>query len=305
MMVRRYWLLVAFVAGSVALVVGCGASDPPAKSLTQQYQEALKTPDAAQRARRLVAVAEKQEQAADLNGVSTSLVAARQAAQSVKDPASQASSLVLVAGAYARLEQNSDQVRELLRQAAAAIERVDDPLLKVRSLASLATATSQHLQNFDAAVAHLARAEESAAQIQRPADRAAALGRIAAAYDKSQRPAEAERLLDAARALAGGQTDARTKADCLAEVAGVLATMRSAGDAQDAFAVAQQAAEAIEDPESRAYALVNIARKARGAKQPVQAKALLAQAQSVALKIKDASLRRPLLEEIDAALRQQ
>jgi hypothetical protein len=285
------------------LALGCGGGEKPGKSLTQQFNEAMKVSDAGLRARRLVGVAEKQHKAGDLSSCTSSLAAAKEAAMSVSDAVSQANTLNLVAGGYARLDGNAEDIKSLLKESAKAIERIEDAGAKVQPLAELAAATSVHLKNKDAALSHLKSAEDAAAQIELPPNRTQAWGRIAVAYSKAAEIAEAERVMSAARSFADEQMDPRTRADCLAEIGSAWHSLKDTEQSQNAFAAAEQTAGAIEDQQSRAYALLHLAQKISKAKQKAEARKLLLAAQDVALKVKDTSIRGPLVEEIDAELK--
>jgi hypothetical protein len=282
---------------------GCGGGGKQGKSLTQQFQDALKVSDTSLRARRLIAVAEKQKTAGDVSGMTTSLGAAKEAAAAVTDPVSQANTLILVAGAYARLDQSTDQVKLLLRDAGKSIDRIEALDAKVLPLADLAAATSQHLQNADAAAFHLKAAEQAAEKIELPSSRVRALGRIGGAYGKAKLDSEAERVMSQAGELAESQSDPRVKADCQAEMAAAWHALGNSDQAQADFTAAEQTAATVADKSSQAYALLNIAQKARAAKQAALARKLLLQAQGVAEKVEDGSIRGPLIEEIHGALK--
>ena len=298
------WVSLLFAIALAGMThCGCGGGGKQGKSLTQQFQDALKVSDSSLRARRLIAVAEKQKTAGDISGMSTSLGAAKEAAAAITDPVSQANSLILVAGAYARLDQSTDQVKQLLRDAGKSIDRIEAVDAKVLPLADLAAATSQHLQNADAAAFHLKAAEQASEKIELPPSRVRALGRIGRAYSKARLDSEAERVMSQASDLAAGQSDPRVKADCQAELAAAWHALGDADQAQAEFTAAKQSAATIADKSSHAYALLNIAEKARTAKQAALGRKLLLEAQDVAEKVEDGSIRGPLVEEIDAALK--
>jgi len=131
-----------------------------------------------------------------------------------------------------------------------------------------------------------------------------ALGRIAAAYGKSQRAGDRQRVMAEASVLADGQADPRAKADCLAEIGAAWHAQKDAAASTAAFTAAEQAAAEIEDTQSHAYALLNIAQKVSASKQKAEARKLLNSAQNVAAKVQDSSIRGPLIQEIAAALKQ-
>jgi tetratricopeptide (TPR) repeat protein len=295
-------VLIAGLACLTLLTLGCGGGGKGEKSLTQLYQEALKVPDAVQRARRLVGVAEKQQKAGDLLGASASLSSAREAANSISDPSSKASSLTIVAGGYARVEQNPGEAKQLLKDAAKAIGAIQDADAKVPALADLAISTHQYLKDSDLAAAYLKSAEDAAASISQLRTRLMAQCRIVTAYGKVDRGADAQRLSNELLELARAQADAREKSDFLADVAGAQLQINQGQAADATLAEALKASDEIATPDSHAYALLNIARKLAAAKRKGESKQLLSKAQDQALQVKDTSVRTPLMEEIDAAI---
>jgi hypothetical protein len=290
---------------SVALLLlaapGCGGKTKGGKSLTQQYQDALKIADAGQRARKLADVAKKQKAAGDVIGMGTALSAAKEAALSVQNPGSKSSALITVAETAASLDQTQDEIKSLLREAGKAVEMVPDPDARVPLLADLAAATGKHLKNQTAAAAHLKTAEEAANSITGSVTRVSALTKIAVAYGKLEEPSDASRVLDAAREFSKGLTDPREKCDCLAEIAVALAGMKRADESKTAFTAAQAAAGEISDAENQGFALLNLAQKAAVAKNRAIAPALLDQASAAADKVTDSGARGSLQQEIAAA----
>ena len=280
--------------------LGCGGNSKAGKSLTQEYQDALKISDAGQRARKLAGLAKKQKTAGDVIGMGTALSAAKDAALSVKDPGSKSSALITVADTAASLEQGQDEIKSLLREAGKAVEAVPDPDARVPLLADLAAATGKHLKNQTAAAAHLKTAEEAASSITSSVTKVTAMTRVAAAYGKLDAQADASRVLDAATEFAKGLADPRQKCDCLAEIAVALAGMQRSDESKALFTAAQDAAGEIGDAENQGYALVNLAQKAAAAKNKALAPSLLDQAAAAADKVSDKGARDPLQQEIAA-----
>lgn len=298
---KRISILV-LLAAVVAIPSGCNGGAPKGgKSLSQQFQDALKIADAGQRARKMAQVAESQHAAGDILGMGSSLSAAKEAALSVKDASSKATTLIYVAGAYARLEQSKEEIKSLLKEAGAAIGGIADPDARVPVLSDLAAATGTHLKNPAAAEAHLKTAEEAAEQIDGSVTKVTALTKIATAYGKLKSAEEAARVLAAATEFARARTDAREKCDCLAEVALALAGMQRAEESNAMFGEAQQAASEISDAENQGYALLNVAQKATTAKNKKLASSLLDQAAAAADKVTDSGARAPLQQEISGA----
>jgi hypothetical protein len=219
----------------------------------------------------------------------------------VKDPASKASTLIAVAGAFARLEQSKDEIKSLLKEAQTSIAAIPDPDARVPVLADLAAATGAQLKNPAAAAAHLKAAEEAADQIPGSVTKVTALTKIATAYGKLDQVDEAVRVLAAATDFARSRTDVREKCDCLAEVALALSAMQKSDQSNEAFAEAQAAAGEISDSESQGYALLNLAQKATAAKNKNLGGSLLDLAAAAADKVTDSGARGSLQQEISAA----
>jgi len=298
-MTRVSLLLGLAFAILIGSTLGCGGgSSKGGKSLSQQYQDALKIADAGQRARKLATLAKSHKAAGDVIGMGTTLSAAKEAALTVKDPGSKSSALIVVAEAAAGLEQSQDDIKSLLREAGKAIEAVADPDVRVPLLADLAAATGKHLKNQTAAAAHLKRAEEAAAQIPGNVTKVTALTKIAVAYGKLASSADAERVLAGATEFAGGLADERQKCDCLAEIALAQANMQHADESKALFTSAEEAAARIMDPENQGYAFLNLARKAVAAKNKSRAGTLLDQASAAADKVTDSGARGSLQQEI-------
>ena len=283
------------------MLVGCNASSPGGKSLSQQQAEALKLSDAGQRARRLAQVAEKQHKAGDLLAVRSALSISSESARSVKDPASRAAALTYVAGYYVKLGQNEDDAKALLREAAKAAEDVSDPDVKIRVLSELAAATGAQLKNAALAASYLKTAEAAAGGLEAVVTKVTALSRIAVAYQKLERATDAERVIAAAQETARGESDPRQKSDALAEIGAALSRMKQTEGAQAAFDEAELAVAEIADADGQAYALLNLARGLATAGRKESARAILKQAMDAAGKVTDGSVRGPLNDEIDAA----
>lgn len=293
-------LLALMLVPALASSPGCNGGSKGGKSLSQQFQDAQKVTDANQRARRMAQLAEKQHQSGDVLGAGTSLSGAREAAQSVKDPASKARALIYVAGYFAKLGESSEDIKFLLKEATLATKEIPDADVRVPVLAELASATGTHLKNPDLAISHLKTAEEAAAALERPVPKVTALTKIAVAYEKLGHAEEAGKVIAAAKEFAAGLTKPRERCDCLAELAVALAKMKRTEEAAAALDDAQKAADEITEDDNRAYALLNLAEKSKAAGKKDLANTLLAKATDIAEKVTDTSIRGPLLDEIDA-----
>ena len=106
-----------------------------------------------------------------------------------------------------------------------------------------------------------------------------------------------DQSLEAARAL----EDTRKRADSMTNTAAYLAKMKKTDESKAAFAEAQKEAEKIEDSLSQAYALVHLGEKLNESNLKGSARKILEQAEEAADKVKDQSMRGPLMEKIYAA----
>lgn len=300
-MIRNFLLAPLLSMATLAVLAGCNGGSSGEKSLSQQQTEAMKLSDAGQRARKLAQLAEKQQQAGDLLGLSSSLASARESALAIKDPASRAAALIYVAGYYARLEQSGDDVKTLLRDAGKAAEEVSAPDVKIRTLADLAVATGTHVKNATLAASYLKTAEQAVDELPDVVLQATAWSRIAVAYHKLERAEDASRVIGQAQELARNDVGGRRKCDALAEIGAALAQMKRDAEATAAFDEAEQMAAEISEADGHAYALLSLARKQKAAGKKEAARATLAKAGQQAEKVKDGSIRGPLATEIESA----
>lgn len=281
--------------------LGCGGnSKPKQKSLSDQYTAALKMSDAVQRSKELAKVAEKQNKAGDGLAAQTSLASAAVAAKEVTDPSSRATCLNTVAAAMCRLDNVSD-AKPLFGEAAKAVDEITDVDAKITPLTSLASSTASYLKNPDLAAEYLKKAETAADGIGNATIKAQAMGRVATAYSKLPKEDEAKRMTEKALEFARSQPGAKEKSDTLAEVAAQLHYMKKATESQAAFDEAQKEADKVEAQDGKANAYLHLAKKLKEAGQKEPAKALLAKAEDITDKLKDASLRGPLKTEIEQA----
>ncbi len=290
------WLLLLLLC---PLALGCGGkAKPKEKSLTVQYEAALKLHDPIQKSKGLAKVAEKQSKSGDAVAAQSSLASAAIAAKEVTDPASRATCLNLVAGAMCRVDQASEAA-PLFKEAAAATDEIKDVDAKITPLTSLAFSASTYLKDPDLAAEYLKKAEAAAEAINNATIKAQALGRIANSYVKLPKDEDATRMADKALAFARSQPGPKEKSDTLAEVAAQLHLMKKPEESKAAFDEAQKEADLVTAEDGKAYAFVQLAKKLKDSGQKELAGTLLTKADDLADKLKDASLRGPIKTEVE------
>lgn len=284
----------------ILLFAGCSDSTSTTPSLSAQQQAAMKETDATLRARKLVAVAAKQFQAADTAGGESSLTAAVRAASDIKEPDSRSRVLTIVADSLAK-NGNSPEAKKQLKAARSAADGVEDLGSRVALLTRCAEVLAQSLGDTDGGMDILRETERFANEITEPSVKVSAQLRIILALGALKATGDAERL--AAVAVEGARTleDARKRADGLSEAGEALHRVGINEQAQLMFQESRLAIDRIEDPHGKGYALLNLATHQKKAGARADAEKSLQAAESVAAKVADRSLREGLQLKIQQA----
>jgi len=293
-------MLLVTVAFVLCSLVGCGGGGKKEPSLDAQLKKAHAETDNGRKARLLAGLGEKQLKAGDVIAGEGTLNAALEAASAVEDSASKANSLIFVGQAMGRAGKVTES-KKALREAAKSLEGVDDPGSKANAFAELGTASGTLLKNPDQAAEHLKNAENAADKIEIPAIKAGAYGKIYVAYQKTDRPTEADATLAKAKAFAKEQTSPKDQVECLAEIGDALSRAKKTDEASTFFTDAEKTASDIKEDDLRGYAYLSLARKLKQAGRGEEARQALSKADDAALKIKDGSIRQPLIADIQAA----
>ncbi|WP_425618548.1 hypothetical protein NA78x_002257 [Anatilimnocola sp. NA78] len=293
-------LLLVAVACLLCSLGGCGGGGKKEPSLDAQLKKAHAESDSGRKARLLAGLGEKQLKAGDVIAGDGTLNAALEAASSVEDPASKANSLIYVGQAFGRAGKTTES-KKALREAAKSLEAVDDPGSKANAFAELGAASGTLLKNPDQAADYLKSAEAAADKIDVPAIKAGVFGKIYIAYQKNERPTEADATLTKAKAFAKEQASPKDQVECLAEIGDALSKAKKTDDASTFFNDAEKTAGDIKEDDARGYAYLSLARKLKQAGRGEEARQALSKADDAALKIKDGSIRQPLIADIQAA----
>lgn len=300
----RMWLAAAL--GLAALcVTGCGGGNTSqsGSSLAAQIQAAQQNPDPQARARNLIILGYKQYKAQDTQGARDTYRLAHRAAQEIQDPSVRALELAKLAEGYARMENPAD-AKQVVREALPVAGQVSEPFLKVTAYTALAKVMGLANDSGEAA-ALLRDAEAVVAEMPHNDDpilmqqRVDALISIGEGYYSLDRKENAQALFEQINQIAASMPSQRSRADALAAL-GAAQSRVNAPEAEATLTAAIDAARQIEDVNSRAHALADIATKVpnRG-----QANTLLDEAEKVAAEVPDAGLRNEVQTKIRKARR--
>lgn len=297
----QVWLGVVATLAAVA-ASGCGGdTSKGGASLAAQFRSASAEPDAAARARKLVALAPKQYGAGDAAGGDASLGAALAAADEVTDKLIQAGLLQQIGDLYGR-QGNSFDAKKTLRRARGVADEIEDVAQRVPVLARCAESLHLRAEEPDLALEILKESEQLAGSIaENPTGKGSATLRVAAAYFAIKATADAERLAAFGAELARGIEEPRARADALSEAAAIAHRVGMKEQAGELFTESIATAAKIEDPHSRGYAQLTLSNRLHTAGDKDQAAKLLAAAEKSADDTKDRGLREGLLEKIRQA----
>jgi len=282
-------------------LTGCGGGGKSGGgSLSDQYRKAMQITNPTARVTQLLAVAKKQEKAGDVLGADQSLASAAAAAESIEDANGRAIALNRVASDMARMGRPSE-AKNLLKGVRKACEKIDDPEAKVPVLTRMSYMYGKYLDGQDAASIYLKNCEEIAGTISRPEGKIEAMLEVALTYYGLGDQEKTQSLIDQSLEDALALEDARKRADSIANAAAMLSKMKKTDEAKTVFQEAQTKAGEIEDPLSQAHALVHLGEKLTESGLKGAAHKILVQAEEVADKVTDQSMRGPLMDKIFAA----
>ncbi len=307
----RHWLLAsarvrpwAALGLTVLLLTGCGGSKTPGgTSLAAQIEAAQRDPDPQSRARALITLGYQQYKAQDTMGARDTYRLAHRAANEIKIPGIRAIELAKLAEGYARMD-NPGDARDVVREAKSVVASVSEPFLQVTAYSALAKAMGIAQDQGEAAA--LLRDAEAVVDRQPQTDdpielqqRVDALISIAEGYYGLDRKDNAAALFDRIRQLAEAMPLPRSQANALASL-GAAQNRLGAPEGQANLDAAVEAAHQIEDVNSQAHALAEIAVKLPSREQT---NALLDEANKLAEQVPDAGLRNEVQEKIRKARR--
>ncbi|MFT5526927.1 MAG: tetratricopeptide (TPR) repeat protein [Pirellulaceae bacterium] len=285
------------IALTLTVVVGCGGKKGGGQSLTAQYEKAMKlgSPDA--KSKQLLKIGEQQAKAGDSGGANKSFIAAGSAAEEITLPRLRAEILSEVAKAEGQRGKGlrAEEMLKKARDAYNAIEAVHD---RIPAIANCAEVFALHLDSAAKGKGELLEAEDLIASITEPQLKIQAAGRIAAAYFTINREKDGVRVLDSTTASAEAIADARQKADALLQIASILAEAKQTDKGKEILASAITAIGTIEDVQSKAFALTNLAESQLAFGEKTAARASLDEASTLAEKV-EASLRGDLTDRIE------
>jgi len=293
----RGFVLVVLVGWVSCMLVGCGSKDSGRKrpSFSAQEEKIKKETDPEHRAQLMMKLAIDKAKAKDTLGAEETLSDASKTIPEVKDPTVQVKLYSDLADAYTQIGRKSDAGR-IARLAHEAASKVQDPEPKARALA-LAGQAQAAAGNAAAAGESLKAAEEAVGKVEDPFTKAEILCVAAAGFQKMNQPAEVDRAINAAMEVAKAVPEENRRADIISTIAVHLQEMKSP-KAEATFDEAIETAKKTENFNSRAHALMGIAKKL--AKAGLRAKVMptLKEAEAVAGKIPEPDLNRMGLEQV-------
>lgn len=286
------------------LLAGCGGAGDGGQDFEQQFRRIAKIPNPETRAKDFVRLAYRQRDGGEVLAAATTLNAAAKSAVLVENPAGRASAISTVFFAYAKFDRLSD-AEKLMGDAESAVQAIEAPADKFTALTNLGIAYGVYLKKELTAAEKLTAAAELLQQIELPRERASLQLRLGSCYFRIFLPDEGLQQVQAAVQWAR-DAEPRARADVLAEAAATATKLENPPEAFQGAALFKEAVAAaaeIDSAESKAYALVNLAETMRQSGDTQGAREFLAQAQDVAHEVSDNSLRKPLMDRIDAARR--
>ncbi len=299
--------MIVFCVGLLILpaIVGCGGPKNNGKSLTEEYQEALALPNADGRARALIRVAKKQENAGDRAGAERSLDDATNASDEVTDPAPRAGVFNALADAQAKTGLFGDAKRSLKEVRKACEDESIDAEQKVIIYSKMAVTYGAYLKKKENAETYLEMAADLAVGVESPLGKVSSLMTVAEEFQKLDMASEADKLVTQSLEVAKSISDPRDQADAIASIASSLGQMGKEDQARTTFDEAIGTAEKIEDIVSKAHALADLAPKLAKVGRKSDARELLKKAAAAADKITgDKGLQNEVREKIDSYKRE-
>ena len=288
----------------IALTIQAGCSgEPETKTLNQQFQAAMALKDLRQRGNRLVRLSYEQAEAGDAVAAERSLAGARQAANGMSDPRDQSELLNYVGFAYGKLG-HPGTTKKVLAEVRTAADKISKPDQRVPVLAKMAEIYERFLESENAAKNLLVECEPLAMQAVEPDAKVRALMELAYYHSRLKHTSDVDRLDARVAEVIQSAGDAKVSAEMfMAQASGLV--KRKSAKADDAYKAAEGAIAKISDPLSRGHSWLKLARRLKHDGRQDMVANILAKAKSAADKVKDGSLRTPLLDQISQAYDQE
>jgi tetratricopeptide (TPR) repeat protein len=275
------WSIVQIIA-----VAGCGGGEGGGKtrSLSNQFDDARKIVDPAERSESLLKVANGYLAAADSLGARNSLMLASEAADEIsikKKPAERAFTYIQLSAGWFQARQ-LEECEDCYKDAAKAIRKIELPVDKVDALIQLGLLKIQVDKKSDAKK-HFKQALEETDTISDPLEQVRLLGMLAAGYTKLGDREAAKQTMGSAMRLAQAETNAGKKARLLARIG--LEQVRVLEDKNVGLATIEQsrklAGSIKNNPNRRANILIDIAETYKTLKDYTKARELLNEAETL------------------------
>jgi len=284
---------------ALLLFAGCGSNGDKKNglSLDDKYREALKEENPQIRAKKLITIAGKQQEAGTKSAAKQSLKDALKAAGEIEAARDRAALLNSIAYAQGKAGLIGD-AKDTLKATGKAIEEIEDAASKIRETARRAVPYHVHLKDAEMAKAQMDSAEQLAETIENPAIKVESLLDVAYNYNRMQLADDVGRLVDKAVEAAKTVEDPRARCDAVVAVARKLITMKKKDKATTFLEEAVKLTDAIEEPVTKGHAMAEIAKEMGRAGDAAGARKLLDKAEGVAVKIDDVGLKKQLNKKI-------
>ncbi len=278
--------------------VGCGSSDsskdrPSYKDMVVQTQR-LTSPEA--RSRQLARIGGRQAKAGDTFGAEVTLEMAAVASREIEDADARIRATVFLAEQLSIIGKKMEAA-EILEPLVSVAEKIESIEVRAGALAAIANAQAT-AGRLSAAQKNLTVAEGLLDQLDDVFGQVLVQGGIAKAFQKMERPEEVQRVTADFLQRARSAGDDRARANCLALAGAHLRKLGDQEGARKTLGEAITAARAIENPQSKAYSMCDIATKLGEAGYRKTAHGLLEEANAVADTISDRDQQIQIAEKV-------
>lgn len=283
----------------VAMQPGCGAKPKKKKSAKDNFQAAAKIADARRRANRMLEIAQQQKDQGKVGDASKSVGAGIDAAGKVKDLYERCRILNRAIYIYNGIGYGH-RIDEPLKAVAGVVEEIEDLANRIEIGAQLAEIYKKFMDKNSTSELYLEDCEKWAAEIESLDGGVRALMVIAYYCQRLDYEEERDRLVTAALEKATAVEDARAQADMYGELGTRLRRLNREDQAGEAFAIAEEGANAVEEDLSRAYALLDLAQRLKASGDGTGSGRLLDAAEKIAEGESEGAISRELLDKIRA-----
>jgi len=295
----RIFLAVICLGLLVTMQPGCGTKPKKKKSTEDNFQAATKIVDARRRANRMLEIAQQQKDQGKVGDASKSVGSGIDAARKVEDLYERCRILNKAIYIYNGIGYGH-RIDEPLKDVARVVEEIEDLANRIEIGAQLVEIYKKFMDKNSTSELYLEDCEKWAAEIESLDGGVRALMVIAYYCHRLDYEDERDRLVTAALEKATAVEDARAQADMYGELGTRLLRLNREDQAGEAFAIAEEGANAVEENLSRAYALLDLAQRLKASGDGTGSSRLLDAAEKIAEGESEGAISRELLDKIRA-----